>query len=399
VSFPPQEGHANRILLPLASFLNDLGWELPILLLPLFVLNVLGAGPLAVGLISGVADATQSLTKIASGVLSDRLGRRKLMTASGYGIATAARSFLYVIGSWPLVLVSRFFDQIGKGLRSSARDALLADSTTEGEMGRSFGLLRGMDSLGAAGSMLIGIVVIYLVQGTSVQLKAQTFRVLVLIGIVFGVAAFAVAAFLARDVAPRRRSGLDLEARAGIPTVFLLFTGVNVLFSLGNSSDAFLILRTQNLGGSLIVIATLIGGFNLIYASFARSLGIFSDRFGKRRLMVMGWALYALSYLGFARSESLIALGIVLIPYGLYYGLTEGIGRALIADIVPSGSRGAAYGIFYGILGFSGLASSVIAGVLYQLAPPAPFYFGAALAAVACVALILIPLPRSVSPA
>jgi MFS family permease len=392
-SFEPESSAAaarNLVLLPVASFLNDLGWELPIMLLPFFILNVLGAGALAVGVVAGVADATQSVTKIASGVLSDRVGRRKQLTVAGYALATAARAFLLLITSWPHAIASRFFDQVGKGVRTSPRDALLADSAPANATGRAFGLLRAMDSFGAAGSMLIGLAVIYLTQGTRLTLTVSTFHILVVIGVVFGLLAV-MAALLTHEIPPRQKTGIDLQARAGLPREFIIFTALSVIFTLGDSSDAFLMLRSQGLGANLLLVVAMIGGFNLVYGFFAGWFGRLSDRVGKKRLIIAGWAVYAASYLGFGLSSSIVVLGLFLIPYGMYYALTEGIGRALVADVVPSGSRGAAYGVYQGALGFSALLASVIAGFLYTKLPAAPFFLGSALAALAALLLLLVP--------
>lgn len=384
----------NRFFLPLASFLNDFGWELPVLLLPLFITNVLAAGPIAVGVVEGVADFTGTVTKIASGLLSDRTGRRKAITASGYVLANVSRPFFFVVGSWPSVVVIRFVERVGKGLRTSARDALLADSVAQGQMGRSFGILRAMDSFGAFGSLLLGMLVIYAVQGTAVDLRERTFQVLVAIATIPGVLAVVAVLLFVREVPTRTRAGLDLKAAAPLPSVFVAYTLVSALFMLSNSSDAFIVLRSQSLGASTLLVVALMTGFNLVYAALSAPLGRLSDTFGKRRMIVAGWVLYALVYLGFARAPTVLALGLLLVPYGVYYALTEGIGRALVADLVPAGSRGAAFGWYHGSMGATALAASLIAGGLYAVSPALPFYFGAGVAALAAASLAVIRLPR-----
>src|SRR5450759_3945179 len=219
-----------RLALPLASFLNDLAWELPVLLLPLFVVNVLNAGPIAVGVVEGVADATGTVSKIFSGILADRTGERKRITAGGYLLANLARPFFFISGAWPAIVAIRFIERVGKGLRTSARDALMADSLSEGEMGRGFGLLRAMDSLGAFGSLFLGMLVIWLAQGDAVKLHENTFKILVAIATVPGLAAVAVVIFLAREVPVRKKTGLDLNAREGLRGSFFAFTAVTAVF-------------------------------------------------------------------------------------------------------------------------------------------------------------------------
>lgn len=388
----------NRRALPLASFLNDLAWELPVLLLPLFVVNVLNAGPIAVGVVEGVADATGTVSKIFSGILADRTGQRKRITAGGYLLANLARPFFFLSGAWPAIVAIRFIERVGKGLRTSARDALMADSLNEGEMGRGFGLLRAMDSLGAFGSLFLGMLVIWLAQGDSVKLHENTFKLLVAIATVPGLAAVAVVIFLVREIPVRKTTGLDLNAREGISRRFFAFTAVTAVFTLANSSDAFLILRSQGLGGTTLVVVALMAGFNLIYAAASRPVGGLSDRVGKRRIIVLGWLLYAAVYLGFARAQAIGQVALLLIPYGLYYAMTEGVGRALVADMVPKGSRGFAYGVYHGALGASALLASIIAGALYVISPAAPFYLGAVLALTAAVLLVLLPASRASRP-
>ena len=361
------------------------------MLLPLFIVNVLGAGPVAVGVVEGVAEFTGTVTKLGSGLLADRTGRRKDLTAAGYLTANVARPFLLVISAWPAAVAIRFVERVGKGLRTSARDALLADSLEEGEMGRGFGFLRAADSFGAFGSLFLGMAVIYLLQGNSLELQEKTFRTLVAIATVPGLLSVVAVVFLVREVKQRHRAGLDIKAERRLPGRFIAFTLVSAVFMLGNSSDAFVILRSQNLGGSTLLIVALMTGFNLVYAGLSSPLGRLSDRLGKRRLILAGWALYALVYLGFAGARSIWIVGLLLVPYAVYYALTEGIGRALVADIVPSGSRGAAYGWYHGALGASALGASLIAGTLYSISPGLPFFFGAGLAAVACAGLLAVP--------
>ena len=393
---PENEGARNRLVFPLASFLNDFAWEVPTLLLPLFIVNVLGASALAVGVVEGAGDATATIAKLFSGILADRTGKRKAITATGYAAAGLTRPLLFFVTAWPGALAIRFTERLGKGIRGSARDALLADSTPVGESGRAFGLLRAGDTLGAFGSMIFGLVVIRLMQGDAHLLSGSTFRTMVAVATIPGLLALLTIVVLVKDVPTRRHVGLDLTAHEGLPRVFFYYTAISAVFTLGNSSDAFIILRGQSLGGSVFTVVALFAGFNLIYGLASSPFGRLSDRFGKRPLIVIGWLIYAGTYLGFARATGLVAVGLLLIPYGLYYALTEGVGRALIADVAPSGSRGAAFGIFGGANGAAALLASVGAGALYaRFGPPTPFYIGAGLAGVAAVLLVLMPISES----
>lgn len=331
-------------------------------------------------------------------MLADRTGHQKRLTAIGYGLANGTRPLLYFVTFWQGALAIRFTERVGKGIRSSARDALLADSTTAGQTGKSFGLLRAADSLGAFSSMLVGLAVIYLAQGNGLLLKAGTFKALVAVATVPGVMAVVVVLFAARDVPAQTRTALDLARKDGLPAAFYLYVGVTCLFTLANSSDAFVILRSQDLGGSTLVVVALMAGFNLIYGVLARPLGVLSDRVGKRRVIAAGWLLYAAVYLGFALAHNLATVALLLVPYGVYYAATEGIGRALVADFVPPGPRGYAFGVFHGALGVSTLLASVIKGLLYsRVAPAAPFYLGAVLAVAAAAGLFAVRSPARAS--
>jgi MFS family permease len=394
-SDPSGVGRRNRLFLPVASFLNDFAWETVVMLLPLFIVNVLGASALAVGVVEGVGDATSTVAKLVSGILADRTGSRKRLTAAGYLLAGLSRPLLYFVTFWQGALVIRFTERLGKGIRTSPRDALLADSTPEGETGRAFGWLRTGDTLGAFGSMLVGLLVIYMVQGNAGQLRSETFRTLVLVATVPGLLALVTILVAIRDVPARTRVGLDLAARQGLPRSFFGYTAIAAVFTLANSSDAFIILRAQNVGGSTLLIVALFAGFNFVYAALSRPLGGLSDRIGKHWVIAGGWLLYAGTYFGFGVTSSFFWLALLLVPYGVYYAATEGVTRALVADVVPSGSRGAAFGIFNGALGASALFGSLIAGALYSsISPAAPFYVGAGLAAVSGAMMLVLAMRR-----
>ncbi|MEK7847836.1 MAG: MFS transporter, partial [Chloroflexota bacterium] len=343
---------ANVFFLGLVSFLTDVSSEMVFTLLPLFLLNVLGAGPALIGLIEGVGEATSTSLRLASGWLSDRLGKRKGLTAVGYSLSTVAKPFLYLAHSWGMVLGVRFADRLGKAIRTAPRDALLADSSLPGERGRSFGLHRALDSYGAVVGLGIAALVVFMSQRGAVALAEGTFRTLVLIAIVPAVLAVVVLLSLVSEAAPRTPVPTAPEA-APIPRRFHIFLGVMVVFTLGRLSDAFLVLRAQNLGLSTFNILLLFILFNLVYANLSVVAGRLSDRVGRRVVLVLGWASFALIYLGLAGAQRPWQVMALLVLYGVCYGSTEGVGRAMVADMVGRQRRGTGYGFYHGVVGFA----------------------------------------------
>jgi MFS family permease len=390
----------NVFFLGWVSLLTDVSSEMIFTVMPLFLLNVLKVGTPIIGLIEGIAEGTASLLKLVSGWLSDRLGQRKSLAVFGYSLSTLAKPFLYIASSWGVVLAVRFSDRVGKGIRSAPRDALVADSTSPNEMGRSFGFHRAMDTMGAVLGLSLAALIVYLVERGGLELTWHAFRTLVLAGIGPAVLAVLMLLFFVRE---KKRGA---QPRLGDPTAgqpvcegpaktapdgrFKLFLVIMVLFTLGNSSDAFLILRAQNLGFSVVGLLVLFVAFNLVYALAAMPAGMVSDRLGRKRVIVVGWAIYALSYLGLALASATWQLWLLFALYGLYYGISEGVCRAFVCDLVPVERRGTAYGWYHTAVGISLLPASVIAGWLWHLiGPSATFYFGAGMAGVAMLGLLL----------
>lgn len=383
----------NVFFLGIVSFLTDISSEMTLTILPLFLKNVLGASTVTIGLIEGVAEGTASSMKVSSGWLSDRLRKRKLLTTLGYGLSTIAKPFLYLAASWGWVLGVRFADRLGKGIRTSPRDALLADSAAASERGKSFGLHRTLDSLGAVVGLGLAALIVFLTQRGALELSRYTYQKLVLVGIVPAVLAVLILIFFVREVKKQQPTptATDPKSKATLPLKFKIYLAIMVLFTLGNSSDAFLILRAQNLGLSTLYILLLLVLFNLVYAVVATPAGTLSDRLGRRGVIAAGWLVYALVYLGFALAQAPLHVYILFAFYGIYYGITEGVGRALVADMVPAERRGTAYGLYHGAVGLSALPASLIAGWLWQAVnPAAPFYFGAALAGLAAILLLAL---------
>jgi MFS family permease len=376
----------NVFFLGLVSFLTDVSSEMIFTLLPLFLLNVLGVATTVIGLIEGVADATASLFRILSGWISDRLGKRKGLAILGYGLSTAVKPLMYIASTWGMVLGVRFCDRMGKGVRTAPRDALVADSVTSGQRGKAFGLHRAMDTFGAVVGIISAAVVVFLWQGGSLELSRATYQQLVLIGIIPAVIALFIFFFIKepeRSPAPQSSPPLGRMRKLtfGLDKRFWIFLGIIFLFTLGNSSDAFLILRAQNLGNPVLTILLMLVLFNFVYASLSTPAGILSDKLGRRRIILLGWLIYTLVYLGFAMVSVSWQVWLLFGFYGVYYGLAEGVARAFVADLVPEEKRGTAYGLFHGIVGVTLLPASLIAGYLWQVVnPAAPFFFGAIMA-------------------
>jgi len=372
------------------SFLTDVSSEMIFNLVPLFLANVLNAGTAVIGLIDGLAETSASLMKIYSGAISDKLGNRKWITVIGYGLSTIAKPFMYFANVWEAVLGVRVADRLGKGIRTAPRDALVAESIDEKQRGLAFGVHRAGDTAGAFIGLGIAAVIVWRIQAAAVDLTRHTFQIAVLASIVPAVLAVIVLAVGARDVAGKGKSQIPTLSLSGMDNRFKVFMLVLVLFTLGNSSDAFIILLGQNRGLDIVQILLMLMTFNLIYSILAGPLGALSDKIGRRRLIIGGWIAYGLVYLGFALSHTGWQIWTLYGFYGIYYAATEGSAKALIADLVAPERLGTAYGIYNAAIGLMALPASVIAGLLWQGAfgwtgfgPAAPFFFGATLALLA----------------
>lgn len=399
----------NVVALGFVSLFTDISSEMLVYVIPLYLANVLFAPAAIIGLIEGVAESTASILKLISGALSDRLSRRRLLVGIGYGTSVVAKAFYLVATVWPIVLVGRVGDRFGKGIRTSPRDALIADSTAPENRGVAYGLHRAMDTTGAFAGVLVAAAVIWATEGGATNLTADAFRILVLMALVPGVLAIVTIVVGVRDVkkpaaavetpapvaAPLPLSKVhrkiigDKATWRSFPRQFWLFMLANALFTLGNSSDAFLALRSQSLGLSLLALLLTIVAFNATNAIVAWPAGALSDRIGRRGLIAGAWSVYAVCYLGFAVVTSAVWVVPLWIAYGTYYALSEGVGKAFVADLAPKDLRATAFGILNATQGVMILPASLIAGLLWSLiAPPAPFWFGSACAAAAVVLLL-----------
>jgi MFS family permease len=387
----------NIFFLGIVSLLTDVSTEMIFTLVPLFLCNVLGAGATVIGLIGGLSESTDAILRIYSGRLSDRLGKRKFLAVIGYAVSTIAKPFMYLASTWGVVLAVKFSDRVGKGIRTSPRDALVADSVAVGERGKGFGVHRAMDTSGAVLGLAIAAIIIYIVQGGGLELGLRTYQWLVMVGVVPAVLSVLVLIAFVREKkrAPPyagSHSGLDLGKKsAGFETRFKLFLVIMAVFTLGNSSDFFVVLRAQNLGSPVLYITLMLVLFNVTYAAFSVPAGMLSDRLGRRRVIALGWTVYAVVYLGFAVASSLWQVWLLFACYGIYYGVAEGVARAFVADLVPEEKRGTAYGLYHGVVGLTLLPASLIAGWLWDAVnPAAPFYLGAGLAFVAMLGLMVL---------
>jgi MFS family permease len=382
------------------SFFMDVSSEMVLNILPLFLANVLGVKTSIIGVIEGFAEATASVLKLFSGWLSDRLRQRKWLAVAGYGLSAIAKPFFYFATTWEAIAAVRWADRVGKGVRTAPRDALVADSIDPKQRGLAFGFHRAADTAGALIGLLIALLVVWLAQAGSVDLTDQTFRVVVVVSLIPALLAVISLAVGAQEVAVKGQRAAPKFAFRALGRPFMIFMVIVGIFTLGNSSDAFLVLRAQGLGINVIGVLAMVAMFNLIYALISTPAGSLSDRIGRRKLIVGGWLVYALIYLGFGLAQTGWQVWVLYALYGGYYGMAYGTANALVADLVPAELRGTAYGSYNAIIGLLAFPASVIAGTLWQgigawpgFGPSAPFIFGGTLALIAA-ALMAFWMPR-----
>jgi len=379
----------NVFLLALVSFWNDIAGEMLYPVIPIFLASTLGAPFAAVGAVEGTAEAAASVLKGGSGWIADRFGQRKRLIAAGYLLSTLAKPLLGLATGWPFVLGARVLDRVGKGVRTAPRDALIADSARAGVRGKAFGFHRAADTAGAIIGPLVAI-------GLIAWLGEGNLRPIFLIAFLPGLAAVALVP-LVRDQA-RHRAVADQMARAPLrwSPPLALFFGVSGLFALVNSSDAFLILRARGLGLSTTLTILAYVFYNTVYAGLSTTAGSWSDRVGRKPALVLGLLLFAAVYAGFALASSSLWVWPLFVVYGAYIALTDGVGKALIADLAPATSRATALGLYYLLVGVGTLVASLVAGGLWdRLGAPAPFWYGAGGALLAALLLTLAPLEEA----
>jgi MFS family permease len=349
-------------VLGMVSLLTDLSSQMIVPILPLYLTSVLHVQVGTVGIIEGIAESTASILKFFSGWISDRFGKRKWLMVCGYGLSNLIKPFFALSSTWGQVLFIRFADRFGKGIRTSPRDAILADTTTKEERGKAFGFRRSMDTLGAA----LGPFVTYLILTWNGSYQA-VFWISAIPGLM---ATLLLILFLKEKRNPMKTPSnvkmLPKISFKGLNSRFVWFTLITFLFTIGNFSDAFLILRAKDVGMAAEYIPLTYFAYNIITSIFSTPFGIISDRIGRRPVLITGYVLFALIYLGFGLVQTVSGIWILFFIYGLYYATTEGIQKAYVADMVPEGQRGMAMGTFNALTGIAALPASVMAGFLWQ---------------------------------
>lgn len=379
----------NVLVLGAVSFLTDASSEIIYPLLPIFLTTVLGAGASAVGAIEGAAETTSALLKLASGWWSDRARRRKPLVVAGYSLASLARPLIAVAQSAGQVLAIRLVDRVGKGIRGSPRDALIAESVDPSIRGRAFGFHRSADHAGAVIGPLIAFALL--------RWEHLPLRTVFLVAALPGLLSVLVLVVGVRETAREPRVSSASKATgpslAGPPLgrPFWTFLGSVLLFTLGNSTDAFLILRANQLGVSVALVPILWAALHIVKSVASVPGGALSDRLGRKPLILAGWAIYAGVYLAFGRATETWQAWALFLVYGVFFGLTEGTQSALVADLVGRDRRGTAFGWYYLAIGVGALPASLVFGLIWdRIGPAAAFDVGAGLAGAAAVVLLAV---------
>jgi len=379
----------NVLIFGLVSFFTDFSSEMIYPLLPLFLTSVLGGGPAFLGVIEGVAESTAALLKLASGIISDRVPKRKGLVLAGYGLSSLARPLVAAAASPLAVLFIRFADRVGKGVRTSPRDALIADTTDPAMRGKAFGFHRAMDHAGAiVGPLTATFLLAFLV---------KDLRTVFWLAAIPGFVAVLLIVLKVQDAERKQLAGssfLQVVPRGRLRAYLI----VAFLFTLGNSSDAFLLLRAGQLGVTPARIPLLWTFFHVVKMLASTPFGALSDNIGRRKIVIAGWGVYALAYAGFAHAATELHIWLLFAFYGLFYGLTEGVEKAFVADLAAVGERGAAFGWYNCAVGIGALPASLLFGFVWQRFGTAyAFYCGAGIAALAAVGLVAAVRPAAAS--
>ncbi len=377
----------------LVSFFMDMSSEMIYPLVPLFLTSVLGINMSMIGLIEGIAESTASLLKVFSGWFSDRTRQRKNLMLAGYTISTLSRPIMALAGSWQQVLSSRLTDRLGKGIRSAPRDAIIVESTQTTHLGRAFSFHRAMDTLGA----VVGPAIAFFLLG----IFNNDYRTIFWLSMVPGVIAVILIILFIEE--KKKQPTLQKEQPKLTFKHFdwkvKFFIVIAILFALGNSSDAFLILRAQQVGIPALTIPVVYLMFNLVYSVSAIPAGMAADKFGKKRIILLGFVLFAGLYYGFAVVKNVSAIWVLFGLYGLFMGFTEGIQKAFLATIIPPDFKATAFGVYAAAVGLAMLPASLIAGWLWDhVSPAATFYFGAATATLSAILFIVLIILSRYSP-
>jgi len=382
----------NTVLLAFASLFSDISSEMLYPILPVFLTQVLHASGSVVGVVEGIAEATQNVVQGFSGWLSDKLQRRKALALIGYFLSAVGKPLMGVATAWSGVLGGRFLDRLGAGFRAAPRDALIASSVPEEYRGRAFGLEGIGDNLGAFLGPLLAVLLFL-----SFHFKI---RWIFFVAIVPGLLAFLMVLMVhERPVPVAAKSKIDVNVRE-FPTGYWKYLLVIAIFELGNSSNSFLILQTKSIGASFVVTVLIYAGFNLMAALISYPAGSLSDRWGRRNILLASFVIFFVAYLGFAKTTNLIAIAVLFIFYGLFQGIFRSVGKALASDFVPERLRASAVGWYSAVVGLLGLVASIVAGLLWdRVGHAAVFYYGAIFAIAGSIGLLFIPEKRNGSAA
>ncbi len=387
----PEEKDLGRNVVSLGwvAFFGGLAQDMIQPILPTFYSSVLGLNKEFIGLIEGSLTTIVSIMKIGAGYISDLLGIRKGIVFLGYAISAVARFGLGLVNSGAAVFGLRLTDGAGKGLKDAPRDALVAGSAGKRKLGFAFGIQRTLDTLGS----VVGPLITYGLLRLWIDHSNKYREIFMVAGAVAFIPLIIIGLWVKERKQPINKQLVSLKALRG---TFAGFLAIMLLFTLGNSSDAFLILRAEDVGVASTTIPLVIALFNLVSALAAIPVGKLSDRIGRRKTIIIGWGIYSLAYLGFALAKHSWIIWVLYSFYGLYYAFTEGSAKALVAELVPEENRGAAYGLFNASVGIMALPASLIAGYLWNVSPAAPFAFGAMMAFLAFVALRFLPRAKPV---
>ncbi len=385
--------------LGVVSFLTDVSSEMLIPIVPQFLRFVLGAPMEIIGAIEGIAESTASLLRVWAGYLADKFGRPKLLTVIGYGLSALSKPFYTLAGSWHTVLGIRFADRFGKGIRSAPRDVLIADATDPETRGRAFGFHRAMDTAGASLGPLVVVLLVWLAIGSVLpealgKQHKSVYNLIFIAAAVPAVMGWIVLTVFVKE-RPRQEAAKMPEIRlSALGSRYKLFLAIVTLFAIGNSSDAFLVLRATSkvseggVGMPFLSFLWVYVCFNALSALISLRSGILSDKIGRRPIIIAGWLVFAAVYFGMARVSTPLGVWAWFIVYGAYYGMTEGMLRAYAVDLAPQHLRGTAVGAYFTFTGVALLPASLIAGFLWdKVSPSAPFYYGAATALVSALLL------------
>ena len=374
----------NVFVLGLVSFFNDVASEMIYPIVPIFLTSVLGAPVAIVGLIEGIAESTASILRVVSGWLSDKWQKRKPFIVAGYSFSAISKILLSLAFSWPFVLIARFVDRFGKGTRTSARDALIAESSENSVRGRSFGFHRALDTLGAVVGPLIALLAIHFLD--------NKFRLIFFLAFIPSCIGIILLLFFVKEKKKEVNSSPTFNFRwRELNPSFKIFLLISFIFALGNSSDVFLILRAQNLGLSLSLVVLAYVLFNFTYAIFSIPAGIISDKIGPRKVLLAGFLLFSAVYFFFGLIHSSLFLWLLFPVYGLYMALTEGVGKAYISNLVPPEKTGTAFGVYHTIIGLTTFFASLFAGLLWTyIGVSAPFIFGSIMAVISAFLFVAL---------